>query len=468
LWIMREYQDETPRQITIKGDNITYLECAGIQLTALDVSRNAALTWLSCRINQLTALDVRRNAALTVLRCDRNQLTRLDVSRNVALEELDCRNNQLSALDVSRNVMLKFLTVSDNQLKRLDVGQNAELKVLSCGENQLNANALNDLFSSLHVVTTQYKGLNVNDNPGTAGCDPSIVRGKGWELVGVAQPKDATATAPASVENFDYYARIYKPVIDDLKSARTHYAIFDINKNGIPELLFIGDEGWSSQISDIYTIVDGSPVYLFEPPWNRYGSSEILSSGLISDPTGSAIYKISVDGKRVVTIAHTEEYDYPYEASRALAQRKFYINEFEVTFDFYVQYLKEQGYMVLETNAAADIDWIEFSSVSQQQPYWSIRLRGSSFSLTMVIETDGLDSDGYVIYDGQTEQMTIKFDRFEAANTPSFFAHGQYFYNEIYRDQINGTYILYYDGQPRSARYIRKRDNREFELKIEN
>mgnify|MGYP000768356806 FL=1 len=65
------------------------LECAGNELTKLDVSKNSKLEYLSCRFNELTKLDVSKNTKLVKLDCDDNELTKLDVSKNTKLVELD-------------------------------------------------------------------------------------------------------------------------------------------------------------------------------------------------------------------------------------------------------------------------------------------------------------------------------------------------------------------------------------------
>jgi len=79
---------------------ITYLVCAGNQLTSLDVTNNTALTELFCQQNQLTSLDVSSNTALNFLECNENQLNSLDVSNNIALYGFYCDNNQLTSLDL--------------------------------------------------------------------------------------------------------------------------------------------------------------------------------------------------------------------------------------------------------------------------------------------------------------------------------------------------------------------------------
>ena len=78
---------------TIKG-SLTYLDCSGNQLTALDVSGLNSLTYLDCYGNQLTALDVSGLNSLTYLYCYGNQLTALDVSGLNSLQTLYCYGNQ--------------------------------------------------------------------------------------------------------------------------------------------------------------------------------------------------------------------------------------------------------------------------------------------------------------------------------------------------------------------------------------
>jgi len=76
---------------------LTALDCAGNQLTSLDVSQNTALTHLSCQVNQLTSLNVSNNTELTTLHCNYNELNCLNLKNgnNIALTLLTCQVNQL-------------------------------------------------------------------------------------------------------------------------------------------------------------------------------------------------------------------------------------------------------------------------------------------------------------------------------------------------------------------------------------
>ena len=220
------YSIASSRIISIYGENITYLDCSGNQLTNLDVSNNTALTYLNCEDNQLINLDVSKNTALTGLSCNNNpligldvskntalgtlycgnnQLTSLDVSNNIAVEILECSNNQLTSLDVSkntkmrtlfcRNIQLTSLDVSkntalgtlycgNNQLTSLDVSKNTALCKLDCSRNQFETDALETLFGTLRILDI-YDGIcfvYIRDNPGTAACNKSIAEDKGWTV----------------------------------------------------------------------------------------------------------------------------------------------------------------------------------------------------------------------------------------------------------------------------------------------
>lgn len=113
------------------------LECAGNELTKLDVSKNTKLVELDCGNNELTKLDVSKNTRLVKLDCDGNKLTKLDVSKNTKLEFVKCGHNGIKELNVSKLTKLKELYCYDNKLTKLDVSKNVKLELLSCGSNNL-------------------------------------------------------------------------------------------------------------------------------------------------------------------------------------------------------------------------------------------------------------------------------------------------------------------------------------------
>ena len=131
------------------------LDCAGNQLTTLDISNNTKVEMLDCDNNSLTKLKIGKNESLTDLYCSYNQLTTLDVSQNTGLINLQCEDNNLTYLDVSSNEYLSTLYCSGNQLTTLDVSKNTSLTKLDCSENKL---------TFLDLSNTQVSDLSASDN----------------------------------------------------------------------------------------------------------------------------------------------------------------------------------------------------------------------------------------------------------------------------------------------------------------
>ena len=113
------------------------LECAGNELTKLDVSKNTKLVELDCGGNELTKLNVSKNTKLVKLDCGSNKLTKLDVSKNTKLEFVECGRNGIKELNVSKLTKLKELSCCDNKLTKLDVSKNVKLEILACDSNNL-------------------------------------------------------------------------------------------------------------------------------------------------------------------------------------------------------------------------------------------------------------------------------------------------------------------------------------------
>jgi len=156
---------------------------------------------------------------------------------------------------------------------------------------------------------------------------------------------------------------------NELEGYTTYYALYDIDGNGIKELILRKEDDYYDVIDYIYTIKDSKPINVFgysgngEPigvPWSRYGSSVILNNGLIDSTYGDySIYKIADDGYTAIMIAKAEPYDYPDEASKAEAKWRYFIGDKWVDdYGIYAKYLDKQGY-VLDGNTEANIDWLK-------------------------------------------------------------------------------------------------------------
>ena len=205
-------------------------------------------------------------------------------------------------------------------------------------------------------------------------------------------PDDQAISHDGNTEND--FRIIYKPIIDGWKSSyesvlnggnpfdedysfwfyngandtiEAYYALYDIDSNGIPELILKRVCSYEEIIAYIFSFENGVAVNVFgydgdgrprEVPWSRAGSSVVLSNGIIDSTVGDyTIYKISDDGCNVTKIASSEPYDYSDMAGLAEANWRFYVNGAQVDYDMYVQYLKTQGYNISGNNALAIIDW---------------------------------------------------------------------------------------------------------------
>ena len=71
------------------------------------------------------------------------------------------------------------LDCSRNKLTALNTNKNPTLGLLFCNGNQLTAEAINNLFNTLHDKDLK-KTVYVSNNPGSAACDPRIAEAKGW------------------------------------------------------------------------------------------------------------------------------------------------------------------------------------------------------------------------------------------------------------------------------------------------
>ena len=141
-------------------EDLEKLDCHGIGLTTLNVSKNFKLEELNCSDNQLKDYLYILSSGLKKLNCSNNKLTHMNLGilsglnleevncsnnniTNIVMDSVgelvkfDCSNNDLMALDVSQCFKLKELNCSGNQLMELDVGHQTQLTQLDCSNNKL-------------------------------------------------------------------------------------------------------------------------------------------------------------------------------------------------------------------------------------------------------------------------------------------------------------------------------------------
>lgn len=126
-------------KLQIRRNRVTFLDLQNKNITSLaGIEYFTDLETLDCAGNQLTTLDVTKLTNLMFLVCNDNQLTALDVTGLTSLTDLECSDNQLVSLDVSTLKELQILWCHGNKMTALDITQNAYLGDLMCGNQQDN------------------------------------------------------------------------------------------------------------------------------------------------------------------------------------------------------------------------------------------------------------------------------------------------------------------------------------------
>ena len=170
-------------------EDLEKLDCHGIGLTTLNVTKNFNLKELDCSGNQLKEYLPILSSGLKKLNCSSNKLTHMNLGiitglnlkevdcsnndiRNIVMDSVgelikfDCSNNALMALDVSQCLKLEELNCSGNQLMELDVGHQTQLTQLDCSNNKLTELNVkqNGGLISLICNDNQLKTLDLSQN----------------------------------------------------------------------------------------------------------------------------------------------------------------------------------------------------------------------------------------------------------------------------------------------------------------
>ena len=108
--------------------NIYYLNCAGNNLTTLDLSSFVNLETLNCSKNKITSLNLPDTLNLYGLYCNDNNIKSLDLSACSNLDFLDCSNNGMTSLVLPSNSNLFYLKMNGNNIGTVDFGNCENLK----------------------------------------------------------------------------------------------------------------------------------------------------------------------------------------------------------------------------------------------------------------------------------------------------------------------------------------------------
>ena len=161
--------------LPILSSGLKKLNCSNNKLTHMNLGIRSGLNLeeVDCSNNNITNIVMDSVGELVKFDCSNNDLMTLDVSQCFKLEELNCSGNQLMELDVSNQTQLTQLDCSNNKLTELNVKQNGGLTSLICNDNQLTTLNLsqNHSLSNLNCARNRLACVDVTGISGTIMAD---------------------------------------------------------------------------------------------------------------------------------------------------------------------------------------------------------------------------------------------------------------------------------------------------------
>lgn len=155
----------------ILSNGLKKLNCSNNKLTSMNLGILPGLNLeeVDCSNNNITNIVMWSVGELVKFDCSNNDLMTLDVSQCSKLQQLNCSGNQLMELDVGNQTQLTELDCSNNKLTELNVEQNGSLTSLICNDNQLTTLDLsqNHSLSNLNCAKNRLACLNVTGISGT-------------------------------------------------------------------------------------------------------------------------------------------------------------------------------------------------------------------------------------------------------------------------------------------------------------
>ena len=159
----------------ILSNRLKRLNCSNNKLTSMNLGILSGLNLeeVDCSNNNITNIVMQSVGELVKFDCSNNALMSLDVSQCSKLQELNCSGNQLMELDVGNQTQLTQLDCHNNKLTELNVKQNGNLTSLICNDNQLTTLDLsqNHSLSNLNCAKNRLACLNVTGISGTITAD---------------------------------------------------------------------------------------------------------------------------------------------------------------------------------------------------------------------------------------------------------------------------------------------------------
>lgn len=230
--------------------NLQYLNCAGNELTSLDLSGNPQLLKLICESNKITGLDLSHNPELQLLNCFDNRLESLDLSSNTKLESLTCGGAVVfDTIDLSHNTELKSFAYIIGEMEEIDLSSNTKLETLWISTTplkQLDLSA-NTNLSQVLCYGTDLVTLDLRGKAQLTADNVNVTSNKMISL-----HSDMAGAADMSTEN-------QRPLRITVPDGETSYDLRNID----PEIkadAISGAEGGRIENAVVYDIYDGMEV----------------------------------------------------------------------------------------------------------------------------------------------------------------------------------------------------------------
>ena len=245
-------------------------------ISQLDLSCNPQLKELSV-IAKLNMLDLSHNPELSLLQCEYNTLRSLDVSMLPKLERLICYDNALTELDLSHNPQLQVLNCADNSLSSLDLRACPKLTFL-CADSQRSVSVKAMLINGNYVIDlTPLVGAENLDRVMDANGIPlptgkvcfgdalpeafTYLYNTGCPLgnldvtVTLTAPQEEAPTEPETPADAEgpAWKEAYKAFLDTRGRSDWLYALYDLNGDGVPEMIVKSGDCEANYLGTLYT-----------------------------------------------------------------------------------------------------------------------------------------------------------------------------------------------------------------------
>lgn len=174
-------QTEGLQQITISGENITYVKINKLCITDIQFSNCRNLEYLDCSGNELMSLDLSQCPQIEELHCNSNNLSKFSLSRPDKLIQLNLSYNQIEELELEGCQHLQSLECDHNKISNIKISGCTSLTKLNISDNLLEECSIIHLFDSLPGKSeNDFVIIRYHRNPGTKSGRKLMFKNKNW------------------------------------------------------------------------------------------------------------------------------------------------------------------------------------------------------------------------------------------------------------------------------------------------